>query len=180
MPSILIFGATGFIGTPFTTAIKQAHPLWEVTAFFHDGKPEDTIKSSLGVDHVIFGDIFDFQAVKSASQRCEIAVNAASSFDGRIVSAIVAGLKERPRGSKAMLIHLSGAGNFIDMGETGEYNSSSEVWNARTTLTISSLNDPVLTACFNRTITRTTSSRFTTKCSTDLQTQCKHIFVHIR
>lgn len=110
MPSIIIFGATGFIGAPLSRNLKAAHPSWPLTAFVRPGRAEETVKTDLHVDSVIFGDIFDHEAVAKASEAHDIAINAATSFDGRVVTAMVEGLKHRKAEGKGKLIHLSGAG----------------------------------------------------------------------
>lgn len=133
MPNVVIFGATGFIGIPLTKAIKAARPEWILTAFVRTGKDTASIQSLLDVDHVKTGDLTDFETVKAVSKAHEIVVNAASSKDESIVAPMIAGAIERfeDKKVKGKLIHISGAGNFIDHGLTGEFNPTSKVWNVR-------------------------------------------------
>ena len=56
-------------------------------------------------------------------------MNAGNSFTGDLVAAIIAGQKARVAGSKGKLIHVSGAGNWIDYGTSGNFNPDSKVWN---------------------------------------------------
>ncbi|KIL90753.1 hypothetical protein FAVG1_06489 [Fusarium avenaceum] len=127
MPSVIIFGASGFVGAPYTRAIKQAHPDWQVTAYVRSTQPENELKANLNADRIIVGDFSDFEKVKNASKEHDIAVNAGNSFTGEPVTAIIAGQKENA--GKGKLIHISGAGNFIDFGTSGNFNPDSKVWN---------------------------------------------------
>ncbi|KAG8666719.1 hypothetical protein FPOAC2_11840 [Fusarium poae] len=125
MPSVIIFGASGFVGAPYTRALKQAHPDWHITAYVRSANPD--LKTSLTVDRIITGDFTDFDKVKAASAEHDIAVNAGNSFTSEPVAAIIAGQKERA--TKGKVIHISGAGNFIDFGTSGNFNPESKIWN---------------------------------------------------
>ncbi|KAG5789428.1 hypothetical protein H9Q69_011524 [Fusarium xylarioides] len=123
MPSVIVFGASGFVGAPYTKALKQAHPDWSITAYVRS--PQSA--SQLNADRVIVGDFSDFEKVKAASADHDIAVNAGNSFTADPVAAIIAGQKSR--GTKGKVIHISGGGNFIDFGTSGSFNPESKVWN---------------------------------------------------
>ncbi|CAG1970525.1 unnamed protein product [Fusarium graminearum] len=125
MPSVIIFGASGFVGAPYTRALKQAHPDWQITSYVRSTNPG--LKSSLNADRIIIGDFTDFDKVKAASAEHDIAVNAGNSFTSEPVAAIIAGQKERA--TRGKVIHISGAGNFIDFGTSGNFNPESKVWN---------------------------------------------------
>ncbi|KAM0360488.1 hypothetical protein ACHAP4_002569 [Fusarium culmorum] len=125
MPSVIIFGASGFVGAPYTRALKQAHPDWQITADVRSTNPG--LKSSLNADRIIIGDFTDFDKVKAASAEHDVAVNAGNSFTSEPVAAIIAGQKERA--TRGKVIHISGAGNFIDFGTSGNFNPESKVWN---------------------------------------------------
>ncbi|KAL6924034.1 hypothetical protein FSST1_001308 [Fusarium sambucinum] len=125
MPSVIIFGASGFVGAPYTRTLKQAHPDWQITAYVRSTNPD--LRTSLDVDRIITGDFTDFDKVKAASSEHDIAVNAGNSFTSEPVAAIIAGQKERA--TRGKVIHISGAGNFIDFGTSGNFNSESKVWN---------------------------------------------------
>lgn len=73
------------------------------------------------------GDFSDFEKVKAASAEHDIAVNAGNSFTADPVAAIIAG--QESRGTKGKVIHISGGGNFIDFGTSGNFNPESKVWN---------------------------------------------------
>ncbi|KAF2720602.1 NAD(P)-binding protein [Polychaeton citri CBS 116435] len=129
MLSIAIFGANGFIGAPLSRAIKQAHPDWKVTAYVRSTQATEFLKSSLQADSIIVGDFGEFEKIKAVSKEHDIVVNAGNSFTSEPITAIVAGLKENQSSIKGKLIHISGAGNFIDFGTSGNFNPDSKVWN---------------------------------------------------
>ncbi|KAI1840778.1 hypothetical protein JX265_012937 [Neoarthrinium moseri] len=132
-PSVLILGATGFIGAPLSRLLKNEHPDWSVTAYVRSvkGATEDALKATLGgVDHLEVGDFSEFDKIKHLSAQHDIVINSGNSATAEPVAAIIAGLRERKaHGSKGKLIHISGAGNFIDFGTSGNFNPSSKVWN---------------------------------------------------
>ncbi|KAK5173990.1 uncharacterized protein LTR77_001069 [Saxophila tyrrhenica] len=128
MPSVIVFGATGFLGAPLTRAIVKAHPDWKVTAYVRGTRTSDEVKKELGVKRIETGDFTEFEKIKALCKENDIAVNAGNSFTDAPISAIVAGLSERSEGPKGKLLHISGAGNFLDFGTTGEFNPASKVW----------------------------------------------------
>lgn len=110
-------------------AVKKEHPDWSVTAYVRGSASEQHFKDKLNVDHVIFGEFSDFDKVKKSSSDHDIAVNAGNSFTAEPIAAIIAGQKGKPDGSRGVVIHISGGGNFIDFGITGNFNAESKVWN---------------------------------------------------
>ncbi|KAI1298857.1 hypothetical protein F5Y03DRAFT_259342 [Xylaria venustula] len=133
MPSILVLGATGFIGAPFCRALKKAHPDWHLSAQIRriGALSEQELAARVGaVDNVVeISSWTDFDAIKRASAQHDVVINAGNSFTGDPVTAIVAGLQERKKeGKLAKLIHISGCGNFIDGGTSGNFNPESKVW----------------------------------------------------
>ncbi|KAL5422816.1 hypothetical protein PMIN04_004430 [Paraphaeosphaeria minitans] len=56
-------------------------------------------------------------------------VNAGNSFTGDPVNSIIAGQREKSGAVKGKLIHISGGGNFIDFGTSGNFNPNDKVWN---------------------------------------------------
>lgn len=92
-------------------------------------KPEDELKAGLKADRIVVGDFGDVEKISKLSREHDIAVNAGSSFTGDLVEAIIAGQKAKPSGLKGKLIHISGGGNWIDFGTSGNFNPESKVWN---------------------------------------------------
>lgn len=110
--------------------LKQAHPDWPLTVFYRNDKADEWFKTEVKADRIVHGTFDDAETIESLSKEHDIVLNAASSFDAALTDAIIAGLKENPK-SKPALIHLSGSGNFIDYGKTGNFNATSKVWNVR-------------------------------------------------
>lgn len=100
-----------------------------MTAYVRSTKPEDEFKAGPKADRIVVGDFGDIEKIKHLSREHDVAVNAGSSFTGDLVEAIITGQKEKPSGSKGKLIHISGGGNWIDFGTSGNYNPQSKVWN---------------------------------------------------
>jgi len=110
---------------PYIKAIKQAHPDWHVTAYVRSTQPENELKA----DRIAVGTFGDFEKISALSKEHDIAVNAGNSFTGDLVAAIIAGQKAKVGGPQGKLIHVSGAGNWIDYGTSGSFNPDSKVWN---------------------------------------------------
>lgn len=124
MPSVVVFGSTGFVGgtylvagsltreltlaAPLIKAIKQAHADWPVTAFARSGRRPEDVKKELGADSIVVGEFTDFDKIREVTREHDIAVNAGNSFSAEPIGAIVAGLKERPDDRKGKLLHISG------------------------------------------------------------------------
>ncbi|KAJ4129130.1 hypothetical protein NW768_007663 [Fusarium equiseti] len=125
MPPVIVFGASGYVGAPYTRALKQAPPDWQINAYVRSTEP--TLKTTLKVDRIMTGDFTDFEKIRAVSAEHDIAVNAGNSFTSEPVAAIIAGQQSRP--TKGKVIHISGAGNFIDFGTSGNFNPGSKVWN---------------------------------------------------
>lgn len=100
-----------------------------MTAYVRSTKPENELRTNLKADRIIVGDFNDFDKVRRASKEHDIAVNAGNSFTADPVAAIIAGQKDKKGASKGIVIHISGAGNFIDFGTSGNFNPDSKVWN---------------------------------------------------
>lgn len=118
-----------FLQAPYIKALKQAHPDWRVTAFVRSARAERELKDSLKADRVVRGDFNEHEKIEALTREHDIVVNAGNSFTGDLVAAIIAGQKAKSPGSKGKLIHISGGGNFIDFGTSGNFNPDSKVWN---------------------------------------------------
>jgi hypothetical protein len=114
---------------PYVKAVKQAHPDCHVTAYVRSTQPENEIKAALQADRIAVGAFNEFEKISALSKEHDIAVNAGNSFTGDLVAAIIAGQKAKVGGPKGKLIHVSGGGNWIDYGTSGNFNADSRVWN---------------------------------------------------
>lgn len=103
-----------------------------MTAYVRSSKPEAEIIAATHADRVIVGDFSDAEKIRSVARENQIVINAGNSFTSEPITAIVAGLKERPASLKGKLIHISGGGNFIDHATSGSFNPESKVWNDNT------------------------------------------------
>ena len=113
---------------PYIKAVKQAHPEWHVTAYVRSTRPENELKAALKADRIAVGTFEESEKISALSKEHDISVNAGNSFTGDLVAAIIAGQKAKVNGSKAKLIHVSGGGNWIDYGTSGNFNPESKVW----------------------------------------------------
>ncbi|KAH0831669.1 hypothetical protein AYO21_01867 [Fonsecaea monophora] len=129
MPSVLLFGATGLIGSRLAIDLKKTLPEWPLTVFVRNSNVDEWFKTTANVDRIVYGTISDTELVRSLSKEHDIVINAITSFDGDFVKNIIAGMEERPEQSKGTLVHISGTGNFIDHGTTGSFNPDGKVWN---------------------------------------------------
>ncbi|KIW32932.1 uncharacterized protein PV07_04444 [Cladophialophora immunda] len=133
MPSVLLFGATGLIGSRLAIDLKKTHPAWPLTVFLRNANVDEWFRVTAKADRIVHGTISDAELVQSLSKEHDIVVNAITSFDGDFVRTIIAGMEERPEHSKGTLIHISGTGNFIDHGKSGNFNPDSKVTTTKTT-----------------------------------------------
>ena len=109
--------------------MKDAHPDWPLTVFFRNANYDDWFKSTAHADSIVHGSFSDIDLVRKLSKEHDIVINAASSSDGDFTKTIISGMEERTGSGKGTLVHLSGTGNFIDFGTTGQFNSEGKVWN---------------------------------------------------
>jgi nucleoside-diphosphate-sugar epimerase len=130
MPSILLFGATGLMGSHLVTALKKAYATIPLTIYIRntDDETKSYLTSAVGVDRIVNGDFSELAKISQLAAEHEVVINCGSSWDVPLSQAIIAGLKQRlEQGkSKASLIHISGTGNFIDHRKDGKYNGHPE------------------------------------------------------
>ncbi|KIW91903.1 uncharacterized protein Z519_07873 [Cladophialophora bantiana CBS 173.52] len=87
------------------------------------------VRGTADADRIVHGSISDTDLVRSLSRDHDTVVNAISSFEGGFINSVISGMEERPEHAKGTLIHISGTGNFIDNGKSGNFNPDSKVWN---------------------------------------------------
>jgi hypothetical protein len=127
-PQALVSGADR-LEARLALAIKNTYPDWPLTVFVRNTNVDEWFKSVAKADDIVHGSISDTELVRSLSKKHDIVINSITSFDGGFISNVISGMEERPQDSKGTLIHVSGTGNFIDYGKTGNFNAASKVWN---------------------------------------------------
>ena len=146
MPSILLFGATGLMGSHLVIALKKAYPTFSLTAYIRDtdSVTNDYLRKTVGVDRIVHGDFSESEKIAKLSAEHEIVINSGSSWDVPLAKAINAGLRARfaDGKSKANLIHVSGTGNFADGRKDGKYAGpgvgNSKIWNVSSSVLVES------------------------------------------
>ncbi|KAE9365195.1 NAD(P)-binding protein, partial [Stipitochalara longipes BDJ] len=137
MPSILLFGATGLMGSHLVAALKKKHPTFPLTVYVRDTSTElhEYLSNKIGVDKIIKGDFSETGKISKLASDHDVVINCGSSWDMGLTNAIIAGLVtkyDEGRG-KGRLIHVSGTGNFVDGRKDGKYAGpgagDSKVWN---------------------------------------------------
>jgi uncharacterized protein YbjT (DUF2867 family) len=133
MASILLFGATGLMGSHLVPALKKAYPSSTVTVYIRDTDSSlvSYLNQTAKVDKIVHGDFKELDRISNLAAEHEVVINAGSSWDVPLSQAIIAGLKTRAdQGkSKPSLIHISGAGNFHDGRTDGRLSGDGKVWN---------------------------------------------------
>ena len=156
---------------PLTREIRKAYLDWSVTVYVRNTQVDEYLKSNLGANRIVHGTFEESEKIRALAKEHEFVINAGSSFDPVLSAAIIAGLKERPAKSKGTLLHISGAGNFIDGGTTGVANPSGKVWNVCDPFLLSTRRR--LANDFDRTQMKMTLSKLMRQCSMEPLTSCK-------
>jgi len=137
MPSILLFGATGLMGSHLIAALKKTHPTYPLTVYVRDTSANlhEYLRNKIRVDKIINGDFSEIEKVTKLAFDHDVVINAGSSWDVELTKAIINGLRKRYEEGKGKgcLIHISGTGNFVDGRKDGKYAGpgagDSKVWN---------------------------------------------------
>lgn len=123
--SVLLIGASGQVGGAFLTVFRRAYPSTPITLFLRTHALDEAVKS-LGNITIIHGDFdTDLQLLEKLASEHDIVINAATSSSLHINEAILRGFvayKDRT-GNNAILLHLSGTGNFVDGSRSGEFSA---------------------------------------------------------
>jgi hypothetical protein len=110
-------------------ALKKTHPELPLTVYLRNKEVDEYMASTVGVDRIVHGDFYESAKISAVAREHDIVINIGSSWQVPLSEAIVAGLNQRPAEPKPILIHISGAGNFIDHWTSGEANPHAKVWN---------------------------------------------------
>lgn len=126
--SLVLLGATGFVGCYVTELLAQKHPEFEVTTILRSVTPERTsILRSLDPNiSILEGDLEDRELVSNTAEKADVVIHVAHSDHEPSVSAVLEGLTRRAQaarkagGEPPIYLHMSGCGIVAD-NVRGEY-----------------------------------------------------------
>lgn len=123
MTSILVLGATGYIGGALISRLKQDIPTAQLTALVRNPAHAGVLRGNFALNRsaerayilfvdlglsVVLGDVEDLGRVVSLASSADIVINAAVSGHIPLIQAILAGQRSHPDNRrKTALIHLS-------------------------------------------------------------------------
>jgi nucleoside-diphosphate-sugar epimerase len=104
---------------PFLTLFRQKYPEIPVTVFLRSTAYDEALRAlDVAIVHGTYADTTEVQQLVS---KHSIVVNVGSSWDTALTGAILRGAQVEAGEKKKILIHMSGAGNFVDGGKSGNY-----------------------------------------------------------
>ena len=119
MPSILLIGVTGLVGSHLVLALRDNYPNFPVTVYLRNTTINEYLTSTAKVSRIVHGSFSEH----------DIVINVGSSWDLGLTEAIVEGLKKRPAESKTILIHMSETGNFVEKRwNDGTHHAEAKIW----------------------------------------------------
>ncbi|EXJ61426.1 uncharacterized protein A1O5_11741 [Cladophialophora psammophila CBS 110553] len=135
MPSILLFGVTGLVGCKFllashvVLALKEEYPNLPVTVFLRNNALDVYLYETAGVQRIVHGTFDERDKIIALAKEHDVVINVGSSWDVPLSEAIVEGLNQQPETKKKTLMHMSGAGNFVDKRWTdGAFHPEAKIW----------------------------------------------------
>ncbi|KIW78506.1 hypothetical protein Z517_08343 [Fonsecaea pedrosoi CBS 271.37] len=129
MPSILLFGVTGLVGSHLVLALKREYPQLPVTVFLRNNTLDKYLYETAGVKRIVHGTFDEKDKITALAREHDIVINVGSSWDVPLSEAVVAGLNQQPQEKKKTLIHMSGTGNFVDKRWTdGAFHAETKIW----------------------------------------------------
>jgi nucleoside-diphosphate-sugar epimerase len=129
MPSILLFGVTGLVGSHLVLTLKKKYPTFPVTVYLRNTDIDTYLYETAGVSRIVHGTYDEGQKISSLAEEHDIVINVGSSWDVGLSESIVEGLQKRERGKKTTLIHMSGTGNFVETRwEDGAHHEEAKIW----------------------------------------------------
>ena len=108
---------------------RKHYPQYSLTAFLRSTALDEAL-NSLDIA-IVHGTFSDLSTIEELSSTHDIIINCAASFNPPVTEAILRGIRrtqQTPK-KKPILLHVSGAGNFIDHSTTGEYIPQSSPFN---------------------------------------------------
>ncbi|KAM0469998.1 hypothetical protein ACHAPX_010182 [Trichoderma viride] len=122
MASVLYLGVSGQIGGAFIASFREKYPQIPIT-FYLRSVELDGILHDLGHTTVVHGTFDQLGEIENLASSHSLIFNFASSMDPSVTDAILRGVRTRKTqtGTVSVVYHLSGAGNFVDNSESGDY-----------------------------------------------------------
>ncbi|RLL95297.1 hypothetical protein CFD26_103992 [Aspergillus turcosus] len=120
--SVLIVGATGYIGGSILSELLQSPEAAELSISALIRRPEQAAKlQSLGVKPLQFKGLDDLDACRDAASQHDVVINAASASHDRSAKALIQGLSQRQKatGKETYMMHTSGTSILADHPYTG-------------------------------------------------------------
>ncbi|KAH8662586.1 hypothetical protein BX600DRAFT_466614 [Xylariales sp. PMI_506] len=116
MLSVLLLGATGYVGGATLTELEKAGE-FDITCLVRPGR-EDSMKGRNA--KILLGSHAELEKLEQASSAADIVINAADSDDLPLTQTLNRGLaKSRKAGRKGVLVHISGT-QLIESAPTGK------------------------------------------------------------
>lgn len=129
MPSILLFGLTGLVGSHLVLALRDKYPQFPVTVYLRNKNIDEYLTKTAGVKRIVHGTFDDRVKIAALAEEHDIVINVGSSWDVLLTEAIVECLKKRPADKKTILIHMSGSGNFVETRwNDGSHHEGTKIW----------------------------------------------------
>jgi dihydrodipicolinate reductase len=125
--TVFVVGATGLLGASLLPALREgAFAHLEVSALVRPGSAKVAQLHALGVK-TVEGSAEDAALMSKLASKYDVVLDMADSSKPDITKALVEGLKARPKG-EAVLLHVTGTGNFLDGKGTGKYDQNGKFW----------------------------------------------------
>lgn len=138
MPKVLLFGATGLVGSGIAAELTRNHPDWTLSSYHRNASKDEALRSAYNIEKVYHGTFEDSDKIRAAAKEHDFVINAGESSTLEPSKSIVDGLLERGgsgRGAKGTFVNISGTGNFIDNHKDGKHHPESRVWSVSTAST---------------------------------------------
>lgn len=128
MPSILLFGATGLIGSNLLPFLKSSQPKHQITLYVRN-TTLDKYFTTTGADRIVHGTYDESSKISSLAAEHDVVINVGSSWDIALTEAIIAGLKKEKDGEGKILIHMSGTANWVNTrSKDGAHHNGLKIW----------------------------------------------------
>ncbi|KAI5121374.1 hypothetical protein M0805_001187 [Coniferiporia weirii] len=128
MTSVLILGATGYVGGSLLIALKQAYPSYTLTALVRS--PASFFAVTAAGATPVQGTFSEHAKISALAADADVVINTGDSDDDGLIQAILTGLRRKYDGGcgTGALIHTSGTGLFLDGKKDGMADLEGKIW----------------------------------------------------